>query len=525
MIGSARRTPPAAASSPTEVSFARKVELNAIPDPGGVLVVAEASKQIGFTVRRVYFLTDLDPGSSRGRHGHRRLRQCFVCLRGSVTIAVTKGGERAEFHLNRFDEALQVDAGCWRELYDLSADALIMVLASDEYDELDYIRDYDAFCAWEREEERRVPYIDLRRYTDLMEGNLEGAVQDVLASGVFIGGNAVRQFEQAFARYCESSSAVGVGNGLDALSLLLRAKGIGAGDEVIVPAHTFVATALAVDAVGATPVLVDVDEGSALIDAELIGGAITDRTKAIIPVHLYGHPADMDAIKAEIGDRDIMILEDAAQAHGARYKGRRCGSLGDAAAFSFYPTKNLGALGDAGAITAGNADLAEQVRLIGNYGSREKYLHELPGVNSRLDPLNAKVLLAKLRYIDDWNAVRRKLADLYMSGLDGIDGLKLPRVHSWAEPVWHVFPVRVEQGRDDLLKHLASRGIGSNIHYPTPVHRQPCYQGRWAGEFPNADRLGRTLLSLPLDAVLSEREVCQVIAAVREFFGASGRGI
>jgi dTDP-3-amino-3,4,6-trideoxy-alpha-D-glucose transaminase len=312
---------------------------------------------------------------------------------------------------------------------------------------------------------------------------------------------------------------VGLGNGLDALVIALRAWGIGPGDEVIAPAHTFVATALAIDEVGATPILVDVEPDTGLMDMSRVGAVIGPNTRAIIPVHLYGHPADMDALAALVAGRDIRILEDAAQAHGARYKGRRCGSLADAAAFSFYPTKNLGALGDGGALVTGDPATAEAVRMIANYGSREKYRHEVAGRNSRLDPLQAAVLSAKLDRLDSWNARRSQLAMRYFLGLADIRGLELPGVRAWAEPVWHVFPVRAPGVRDELQAFLTERGVGTNIHYPTPVHLQPCYQGRWAaGDFPIAEALAQSLLSLPLDPLHTDREIDFVVARIREFF-------
>jgi dTDP-3-amino-3,4,6-trideoxy-alpha-D-glucose transaminase len=288
---------------------------------------------------------------------------------------------------------------------------------------------------------------------------------------------------------------------------------------VIAPAHTFVATALAIEAVGATPVLVDVEPDTGLMDMGAVEAALTERTRAVIPVHLYGHPADMDRLAAVVGGRDIKVLEDAAQAHGARYKGRRCGSLGDAAAFSFYPTKNLGALGDGGALVTSSAETADAARMLGAYGAREKYRHEIAGGNSRLDPLQAVVLGVKLDHLDLWNARRGELALRYFLGLADLRGLELPAVRVWAQPVWHVFPVRAPGVRDELQAFLAKHGIGTNIHYPTPVHLQPCYAGRWqAGDFPAAEALAGSLLSLPLDPTHSDREIDYVIARVRDFF-------
>ncbi len=498
------------------------IDLQTIPMPNGILGVAEVSKHIGFPVHRIYYIRDVPAGQSRGAHGHKSLRQCFLCLRGSVTLSLTKGGRTQSIVLERPSQGVVVPAGCWRDLSDFSDDSVVMVLASDEYDEGDYIRDYSAFAEWEvgAGTVTSVPYLDLKRAHETVGPEIELAMRRVFKSGVLIGGPEVEAFEAGFAAYCEAPHMVGVGNGLDALAIALRAWGIGPGDEVIVPAHTYVATALAVDEVGAQVTLVDVEPDTGLMDMTLLADAITERTRAVIPVHLYGHAADMDALRAAIAGRHIHVLEDAAQAHGARYRGRRCGSLGDAAAFSFYPTKNLGALGDGGGVTAVDATHAEAVRMIANYGAREKYRHEVLGRNSRLDPLQAAVLRLKLGHLDGWNARRSQLALRYFQGLADVRGLWLPVVRSWAEPVWHVFPVRAPEVRDPLQRFLAERGVGTNIHYPTPIHLQPCYADRWReGDFPVAEALANSLLSLPLDPMHAEREIDYAIARVREFFG------
>jgi dTDP-3-amino-3,4,6-trideoxy-alpha-D-glucose transaminase len=366
-----------------------------------------------------------------------------------------------------------------------------------------------------------VPYIDLTRYSAALAVELDDALWSVIRSGLFIGGPAVEAFERAFARYCEAGCAVGVGNGYQALVLALRARSIGPGDEVIVPANTFPGTAIAVTEAGATPVLVDAEEDTGMIDVAQAAAAVTPRTRAIIPVHLYGHPADMDPLRAIADKHDLFLLEDACQAHGARYKGRRCGSLGDAAAFSFYPTKNLGALGDAGAVVTNDEMLAGTVRQLSNYGWTTKYYHQMFGTNSRLDPIQAAILSVKLPRIDGWHDRRRAHAARYFDGLGDLDGLALPVARSWAEPVWHAFPVLVRGGwRDDLRAALVAAGIGSNIHYPVPVHFQECYADRgWRrGAFPVSERRADEQLSLPLDAMHSEDEIDRTIHAVRRVF-------
>jgi dTDP-4-amino-4,6-dideoxygalactose transaminase len=499
----------------------RLVELQTIPMPNGILGVAEVSKHIGFPVHRAYYIRDVPAGQSRGAHGHKALRQCFLCLRGSVRLTISKNGLSQVVELTRPSQAAVVAAGCWRDLSDFSEDSVVIVLVSDEYDEGDYIRNHADFLRWEAgcDPVTAVPYLDLGRQNKALGAEIELAMRRVVRSARLIGGPEVEAFEADFAAYCGGGEMVGVGNGLDALILALKAWDIGPGDEVIVPAHTFIATALAVDEVGATPVLVDVEPDTGLIDVGRTAAAISPRTRAIIPVHLYGHAADMDGLAALVAGRDIKLLEDACQAHGARYKGRRCGVLGDAAAFSFYPTKNLGALGDGGALVVRDPATAGKARMLANYGSREKYRHELVGRNSRLDPLQAAVLGVKLDHLDLWNARRSELALRYLMGLSHLRGLDLPAVRAWAEPVWHVYPVRVPGLRDELAAFLSERGVGTNIHYPIPVHLQPCYAGRWReGEFPVAERLAASLLSLPLDAFHTDAEIRHVVEAVRAFF-------
>jgi dTDP-4-amino-4,6-dideoxygalactose transaminase len=305
-----------------------------------------------------------------------------------------------------------------------------------------------------------------------------------------------------------------VGNGLDALTLALRALEIGPGDEVIVPSNTYIATWLAVSAVGATPVPVEPDPATYNINPALIPASITPRTRALLPVHLYGQPADLDPILAIARTHKLAVVEDAAQSHGARYKGRRIGAHGDVVCWSFYPGKNLGALGDAGAITTNRADLADRIRMLRNYGSREKYVNKVPGVNSRLDPIQAAVLRVKLKVLDEWNDRRRKLAIHYLEALGGT-GLLLPVVPLWAEPVWHLFVVRHPK-RDVLQQQLSAAGIGTLIHYPIPPHQQQCYaQVQIKGSYPLATEIASEVLSLALGPHLHPFQTTHVISAVK----------
>lgn len=369
-----------------------------------------------------------------------------------------------------------------------------------------------------------IAFLDLSAAHRELQDELMAGCRRVLESGWYVLGEEVERFEQEFAAYCGSRYAVGVGNGLDALQLILRGCGIGPGDEVIVPANTYIATWLAVSHAGATPVAVEPDPSTFNIDVRRIAAAITQRTKAILPVHLYGQPADMAPIVETARKFGLRVIEDAAQAHGAEYRGKRAGSLGDAAAFSFYPSKNLGALGDAGAVVTDDEALADRIRLLRNYGSRIRYHHEAKGLNTRLDPMQAAMLRTKLRYLDKWNGLRRQWAELYLEGFDEGTGLRLPAVVEGAKTVWHLFVVCHPQ-RDALQRHLAEAGVETLIHYPIPPHRSEAYAdaGLPAGSFPITEKLADTILSLPLGPHMSREAVMQVIGAIKRFTTGMGR--
>jgi dTDP-4-amino-4,6-dideoxygalactose transaminase len=358
-----------------------------------------------------------------------------------------------------------------------------------------------------------VPFLDFKAMHSSMRPALDAAYNRVVDSSSFILGKELELFESEFASYSETKHAIGVANGLDALFLALKAMGIGAGDEVIVPSNTYIATWLAVSYAGATPVPVEPDPLTFNLDANRIEAAISTRTRAIMPVHLYGQPADMDAINAIALKYNLKVLEDAAQAHGARYKGRRVGTLGDAAGFSFYPGKNLGALGDGGAITTNDDALAARLRVLRNYGSERKYHNEVKGFNSRLDELQAAFLREKLKLLDGWNVQRRSIADRYRDAL-AESGLAVPQVPDWAEPVWHLFVVR-SATRQVLIDALAERGIGTMIHYPVPPHRQPAYAELRLneGSLPVAEAIHNEVLSLPIWPQMTVAQVAAVVSA------------
>lgn len=360
-----------------------------------------------------------------------------------------------------------------------------------------------------------IPFLDLRSPHDELREELRAAFERVLDSGWYIQGNELKQFEKEFADYCQADHCIGVGNGLDALHLILRAYDIGEGDEVIVPSNTYIATWLAASYAGATPIPVEPDERTYNIDPARIEAAITSHTKAIIAVHLYGQPADMDTINAIARKHNLKVIEDAAQAHGARYKGKRVGSLGDAAGFSFYPGKNLGAIGDGGAVTTNDAELAGKIRMLGNYGSSIKYNNEVKGYNSRLDELQAAFLREKLKKLDEWNARRKVIASEYLSRLKDFK-IVLPFVPEWADPVWHLFVVRSMQ-RESLQTYLQQQGIGTMIHYPIPPHLQLAYSelGYKQGDFPVAEAIHSEVLSLPMGPHLNAASLSTVIAVLK----------
>ena len=366
----------------------------------------------------------------------------------------------------------------------------------------------------------RISFLDVAAAYAELQDELDAAARRVTTSGEFILGPEVTAFEEEFAAYCDAGHAIGVGSGLDALRLILVAYGVGHGDEVLVPSNTFIATWLAVTHAGATPVPVEPDPMTHNLNAEAVEAAITPATKAIMPVHLYGSPADMDGLLAIGRDRGIPVVEDAAQAPGARYRGRRTGSLGDAAGFSFYPGKNLGALGDAGAVTTGDDALAERVRMLRNYGSTLKYHHDLPGLNSRLDSLQAAALRIKLRRLDEWNERRRAVAVRYLERLAGVERLVPPGTPAWAQPVWHLFVVRHPR-RDVLQRRLSEAGVDTIIHYPIPPHLSGAYAADFErADLPVAERLAGEVLSLPIGPHLALEDADRVAAAVRDALGA-----
>lgn len=361
-----------------------------------------------------------------------------------------------------------------------------------------------------------VPFVDLKAQYQTIRDEVRSEVDNVFESTQFILGDAVEKFERDFAAYLGAKHVVGVGSGLDALRLALEAAGVGAGDEVIIPANTFIATALGVSATGAKPVLVDCREDTYQIDPELIEQAITPRTKVIMPVHLYGQSADIAAIIEIARNHKLEIIEDAAQAHGTRFLGQRCGTFGLAGCFSFYPGKNLGAYGDGGAIATNDDDFARKLNSLRNYGQKQKYVHVEKGTNSRLDTVQAAILNVKLRHLDDWNAARRAHAAMYSDSLG--DQFIVPALDPRSEHIFHLYVVRT-RNRDELQKHLGSVGIQTGIHYPIPIHLQEAYHdlGLGKGSFPVTEKLADEIVSLPMYAELTHQQTEVVLEALSSF--------
>jgi dTDP-4-amino-4,6-dideoxygalactose transaminase len=363
----------------------------------------------------------------------------------------------------------------------------------------------------------RVPFVDLRAQHDQLSGGFSNALQQVIGRSSFILGNELESFEQEFAAYCGVSSAIGVASGTDALHLALRACEIGAGDEVITVSHTFIATTLAIHFVGAEPVFVDIDPITYTMDVDQVEKAITHRTKAILPVHLYGQTAHMQPLVDIARRHDLRLIEDACQAHGAEYEGRKAGTLGDIGVFSFYPAKNLGALGDGGMVVTNDRALTDKVRLLRNYGQREKYHHIIPGLNSRLDELQAAFLRVKLPHLNDWNDRRRGHAALYRNSIHS-ESLRLPEEAPWAKHVYHLYVVRCSS-RDTLQKHLIDSGIQTLIHYPVPVHLQEAFArfSKRTWHLPETEKAANQVLSLPMYPELSNEQVQTVAAAINSY--------
>lgn len=493
-------------------------------DPRGVLVPIELETLVPFPVRRLYFIAKADTLLPRGFHAHRRTREAMVCTSGSCELRLrTRDGTESRVKLSDPGQMVILEPDLWREMHDITPDAVLLVMASLPYDEGDYIRDMAEFVLQpEPPKITKVASLDLHRENAAFQPELGAAVQRVVDSGWYVGGPEVKAFEEQWAAYCGVKHAVGVGNGLDAMELVLRAWGIGPGDEVIVPANTYIATWLAVDAVGARVVPVEPDPNTFNITAETIRPALTSRTKVVLGVHLYGQSLDHRPIRQLCDEHGIKFLEDGAQGHGAMVDGVRVGAQGHAAAFSFYPTKNLGALGDAGAVTTDDPATAEAVARLGNYGSKVKYVNEVKGGNSRLDAIHAAALSAKLPMLDAGSEHRRSIARHYQQKLGNMAGLQLPTAPTDEQShVWHTYVIQCDD-RLGLQQHLQQRGIQTLIHYPIAPFDQQAYAdySLEPTDYPISRRIHANCLSLPISATHTLAEIDYVCDAVADFFAA-----
>lgn len=360
-----------------------------------------------------------------------------------------------------------------------------------------------------------IPFLDLKQINAPHQSAIEQAVQNVIQSGWYVLGNELLEFEKSFANYCDEEYCVGVANGLDALQLILQAYDFPAGSEVIVPANTYIASVLSISFLGLTPVWVEPDPSTMLLDPALIEEKITSNTKAIMPVHLYGRSCEMMAITTLARNYNLKVITDAAQAHGARHRGSRKNSIGDASAFSFYPTKNLGALGDAGAVVTGDSELAEKIRYLRNYGSVKKYVNEYQGINSRLDEIQAAVLNVKLPHLDAENSRRQEIASRYLSQIT-LSQLRLPPNDQLTDDVWHLFVVRHPE-REKFITYLDAKGIQTNIHYPLPIHKQKAYRQYEDVALPITEQIHREVISLPLNTAITDEEVTYIIDTINQF--------
>jgi len=365
----------------------------------------------------------------------------------------------------------------------------------------------------------KVPFVDLQIQYYNLSSEINQRLLKAVGSCHFILGENVEKFEQEFADYCGVKFAVGTSSGTDALFLALLSLGIGKGDEVITPANTFIATVLAIHYTGAKPVLVDIDEETYNLDIEKVKAAITEKTKAVLPVHLYGQPVDLEPLLALAKEYNLKIAEDACQAHGAQYRGRKVGGFGDASAFSFYPGKNLGAYGDAGIVVTNGINIKEKLLMLRDYGQKQKYQHLVKGYNARLDTIQAEILRVKLKHLDKWNEARRKNAQIYTSLLNGLAGdILTPKEMSWARHVWHLYVIRVKR-RDELQKYLRESEVFAGIHYPVSIHLQPAFSdlGYKKGDFPITEKVADEILSLPMYPELKEEQIEYVVKKIKEF--------
>lgn len=501
------------------------IQLKTIMNPEaylGGLSFVESERDIPFRIKRIYCIFKARQGAHRGFHAHKKNIQLLFCPCGDIEIILNDTLSTVKIDLDTPCKGLVLFPGVWREMIWKRDDSVLFVAASEYYDPDDYIRNFEEYREYMRKLLKgggvmKIPFVTFLPMERELHDELSDAFARVLASSWYVRGTEGEAFERDFASYCGVKYCAGTGNGLDALTLSLKALDIGRGDEVIVPSNTYIATALAVIYAGARPVFVEPDILTCNINPSLIEDSLSEHTKAIIPVHLYGQMCQMNPIMNIARRYNLKVIEDCAQSHGALYCGKRAGSFGDMAGFSFYPGKNLGALGDAGAVVCNNKELADKVKAIANYGSDCKYHHIYKGCNSRLDELQAAFLSVKLAHLDRWNSERRRIASRYLTEIKN-PKVTLPLVSEDCVHVWHIFALRCSE-RNNLEEHLKDLGVGTLKHYPTPMHLQECFKdmGYHEGDFPLAEEISRTELSLPMYYGMTDEEISYVIGIVNSF--------
>lgn len=510
-------------------------------DRRGNLTFTEHENGLPWIPKRVFVIYDAPERELRGYHAHKSTHQCLICVRGCVNVLVDNGVGRNEVKLDSPTKCLLVPPMVWSSQNYLQAGSVLVVLASEKHIPENYIHDYAQFeklsgatasfdavrikagensCKnSDNPDVVRVKFLDIKAINKPFESQFHAAFSRVMESGCFVLGPEVEAFERDWSAYCGADHCVGVGSGLAALQLLLMAAGVEAHHEVIVPSNTYIATVLAITHAGAKPVFVEPNPLTHTLDADAVRCAITENTHTIMTVDLYGQTSDMDPISIIAKQHGLYVFSDSAQGHGAKYKDRITGSHCDASCFSFYPSKNLGAFGEAGAVVTNNAELADQVRILRNYGSRTRYRNECKGMNERMDPLQAAMLRCKIPHLSDLNKKRTDIASRYLAGLADIKWLTLPFIPEWSSPCWHLFVINAHDHRDALAEHLTNCQVDNIVHYPIPPHMQECYQDLKLakGSFPVAEKLSNGVLSIPVCPTLSDEQVDHVIQTIRCF--------
>lgn len=508
-------------------------------DRRGKLTFTQYDEGLPWKPQRMFVIYDAPQAELRGYHAHVSTHQCLVCVKGIVNVLLDNGVDRREITLDSPNKSLLIPPMVWSSQTYVERDSILVVLASEKHISENYIHDYSHFVELSKKDaavlvkEKRnhyisnadgpgdvsVPFLSLKAINEEYKFQFQSAFSRVLESGCYVLGPEVEAFEEEWASYCGAKYCVGLGSGLAALHLLLLAADIKPHHEVIVPSNTYIATVLAVSQAGAIPIFVEPNPLTHTLDADAVKAAITPNTHSIFTVDLYGQTSDMDPICELAKEHGIYVFADSAQGHGAMYKGRRTGTHCDASCFSFYPSKNLGALGEAGALVTNDKMLADRVQVLRNYGSRVRYYNEYKGVNERMDPIQASLLRCKIPGLDALNAKRSSIADRYMKGLSHLKWLTLPQVPEWSSPCWHLFVLNAHQHRDRLAAHLKSHKVDSIVHYPVPPHLQQCYHdlGYKVGSLPVAEELAGGVLSIPICPTLTQEQVNHVITTVSAF--------